>query len=80
MAKASRWRLTGLVCRPRRRSEPLPADCGYDHDHDKYRRLVRATGVKPAIARRGVPHGFSLGVDWSVVERPLCTTSRSASG
>jgi hypothetical protein len=34
-------------------------DHGYDHD--KYRRLVRAPGVKPVIARRGTQHGSGPG-------------------
>ena len=37
--------------RPRRRSDAVYADRGYDHD--KYRRQVRGTGIKPVIARRG---------------------------
>ncbi|MFG2221392.1 IS5 family transposase [Streptomyces sp. NPDC048685] len=59
----------GLVGRPRRRPETLLGDRGYDHD--KYRRLVRATGVKPVIARRGVLHGSGLGVHRWVVERTI---------
>ncbi|MBK3547347.1 transposase [Streptomyces sp. MBT60] len=34
--------------RPRRRPDVVLGDRGYDHD--KYRRLVRALGVKPLIA------------------------------
>jgi IS5 family transposase len=37
----------------------LLADRGYDHD--KYRRLLRARGIKPVIARRGSEHGSGLG-------------------
>ncbi|GAA2460777.1 hypothetical protein GCM10010405_51440 [Streptomyces macrosporus] len=37
--------------RPRKRPDTLPGDRG--HDHDTYRRVVRARGVKPVIARRG---------------------------
>jgi Transposase DDE domain len=55
--------------RPRRRPERLYADRAYDHD--KYRRLVRATGTRPVIARRGVAHGSGLGVYRWVVERTL---------
>ena len=55
--------------RPRRRAERLYADRGYDHD--KYRRLVRATGIRPVIARRGMAHGSGLGVHRWVVERSL---------
>lgn len=42
-------------------------DRGYDHD--KYRRLVWALGVKPVIARRGTKHGSGLGTQRWVVER-----------
>ncbi|MGW2559436.1 transposase [Streptomyces sp. NPDC001514] len=42
-------------------------DRGYDHD--TYRRLVRALGVKPVIARRGTEHGSGLGKQRWVVER-----------
>ncbi|MFC9398732.1 IS5 family transposase [Streptomyces sp. NPDC057027] len=61
--------VAGLVGRPRRRPDTLPADPGYDHD--KYRRLVWAQGIKPVIARRGVPHGSGLGVHRWVVERTI---------
>ncbi|MEU6709636.1 transposase [Streptomyces wuyuanensis] len=44
-----------LVGRPRQRPDVVPGDRGYDHD--KYRRLVRALGIKPVITRHGVPHG-----------------------
>ncbi|MFE1272138.1 IS5 family transposase [Streptomyces sp. NPDC058758] len=58
-----------LVGRPRRRPDTLLADRGYDHD--KYRRLVWAQGIKPVIARRGVPHGSGLGVHRWVVEQTI---------
>lgn len=45
----------------------LYADRGYDHD--KYRRLIRAKGVKHRIGRRGVEHGSGLGKHRYVVER-----------
>ncbi|MFJ6518375.1 IS5 family transposase [Streptomyces filamentosus] len=61
--------VAGLVGRPRRRPDMLLADRGYDHD--KYRRLVWAQGIKPVIARRGVPHGSGLGVHRWVVERTI---------
>ncbi|WP_418961265.1 IS5 family transposase [Streptomyces tritici] len=61
--------VAGLVGRPRRRPDVLLADRGYDHD--KYRRLVCAQGIKPMIARRGVPHGSGLGVHRWVVERTI---------
>ena len=57
----------GKVGRPRRRPDRVTAD--RDYDHDKYRRELRARGIKPEIARRQTEHGSSLGrVRW-VVER-----------
>ncbi len=57
----------GVIGRPRFRPDTLVADRGYDHD--KHRRLVRARGIKPVIARRKTDHGSGLGrVRW-VVER-----------
>ncbi|MFJ4866807.1 IS5/IS1182 family transposase, partial [Streptomyces sp. NPDC088748] len=38
---------------------------------DKYRRLIKAPGIKPAIARRGLPHGSDLGVHRRVVEQTI---------
>lgn len=59
--------MRGRVGRPRRRPASVVADRGYDHD--KYRRLLRAQGIKPMIARRLTEHGSGLGkVRW-VVER-----------
>lgn len=52
--------------RPRQRPERIYADRAYDHD--KYRKLVRAKGIEPVIARRGVEHGSGLGVYRWVVE------------
>jgi transposase len=43
------------------------ADRGYDHD--KYRRLLWARGIKPVIARRGTENGSGLGTQRWVVER-----------
>lgn len=51
--------------RPRRRPDLVLGDRGYD----KYRRLVRALGVTPVIARRGTEHGSGLGTQRWVVER-----------
>ncbi len=59
----------GLVGRPRKRPDTLLGDRGYDHD--KYRRLAWAMGIKPVIAQRGVPHGSGLGVHRWVVERTI---------
>ena len=54
-----------MVGKPRRRPRRIYADRGYDHD--KYRHLVRARGITPVIARRGVEHGSGLGtVRWPV--------------
>ncbi|MFB6815419.1 IS5 family transposase [Streptomyces sp. NPDC056347] len=53
--------------RPRHRPRRLFADRGYDFD--KYRRLVRARGITPKIARRGNPHGSGPGRTRWVVER-----------
>lgn len=39
------------------------------YDHDKYRRLLWARGVKPVIARRATEHGSGLGRQRWVVER-----------
>ncbi|MFJ1581691.1 transposase, partial [Streptomyces sp. NPDC088182] len=55
--------LRGKRGRPRRRPDVVLGDRGYDHD--KYRRLVRALGVRPLIARRG----SGLGIQRCVVER-----------
>ena len=55
--------------RPRQRPDALYADRGYDHD--KYRRQVRAAGIKPAIARRGTEHGSGLGTYRWVVEQSI---------
>lgn len=58
----------GKPGRPRHRPDTIYADRGYDHD--KYRRLVRAKGIQPHLARRG-PHGSGLGVHRWVVEQTL---------
>jgi hypothetical protein len=57
----------GKVGRPRRRPDALYADRG--DDHDVYRKQVRAVGITPVIARRGVEHGSGLGVHRWVVEQ-----------
>ena len=59
--------IRGRRGRPRRRPRELLADRGYDHD--KYRRQLRARGITPRIARRGVAHGSGLGKQRWVVER-----------
>jgi transposase len=57
----------GKVGRPRRRPDRVTADRGYDHD--KYRRQLRARGIKHEIARRKTAHGSRLGRARWVVER-----------
>ncbi|WP_443078949.1 IS5 family transposase [Streptomyces sp. NBC_01497] len=63
--------IQGLAGHPRRRHDVPLGDRGYDHD--KYRRLVWAQGIKPVIARRGIPHGSGLGAQRSVVERTIAS-------
>ncbi len=58
-------RVRGLRGRPRHRPGPLFADRGYD----KYRRILRARGITPKIARRGVPRGSGLAKTRWVGER-----------
>ncbi|MFD3328560.1 IS5 family transposase [Streptomyces sp. NPDC058701] len=60
-------RIRGRRGRPRHRPCRLFADRGYDYD--KYRRLLRARGITPKIARRGTAHGSGLGKTQWVVER-----------
>lgn len=55
--------------RPRQRPDELYGDRAYDHD--KYRKKVRARGIRPRIARRGQPHGSGLGKHRWVVERTV---------
>lgn len=59
--------MRGKRGRPRRRPDIVLADRGYDHD--KYRRLVRALGIRPLIARRNTEHGSGLGAQRWVIER-----------
>ncbi|MGA5799178.1 IS5 family transposase [Streptomyces cellulosae] len=63
--------IRGATGRPRRRPRQLYADhdYDYDYDYDKCRRLLWKRGIKPVIARRGVPHGSGLGTVRWVVER-----------
>lgn len=60
-------RIRGVRGRPRHRPGRLFADRGYVYD--KYRRLLRARGITPKIARRGIAHGSGLGKTRWVVER-----------
>ncbi|MGW5064106.1 IS5 family transposase [Streptomyces sp. NPDC004096] len=57
--------IRGVRGRPRHRPRRLFADRGYD----KYRRLLRARGITPKIARKGTAHGSGLGKTRWVVER-----------
>ena len=57
--------IRGRRGRPRRRPRELFADRGYDI----YRRQLRARGITPQIARRGIAHGSGLGRQRWVVER-----------
>jgi transposase len=59
--------VAGKIGRPRRKPDLVIADRGYDHD--KYRRLLWARGIKPVIARRRTQHGSGLGRQRWVVER-----------
>ncbi|MEU3862964.1 IS5 family transposase, partial [Streptomyces sp. NPDC028722] len=70
-------RIRGLVGRPRHRPRRLCADRGYDYD--KYRRLLRAHGITPKIARKGTAHGSGLGKTRWVVERTFAWLHRRRS-
>jgi transposase len=59
--------VVGKRGRPRQKPDLVLADRGYDHD--KYRRLLWARGIKPVIARRRTEHGSGLGKQRWVVER-----------
>jgi transposase len=58
--------VAGKVGRPPKRPSVLFAD---PVNYDKYRREVRARGIKPVIARRSTEHGSGLGRHRWVVER-----------
>jgi len=66
--------LRGTRGRPRRRPRSLFADRGYDYD--TYRRLLRARGITPKIARKGTAHGSGLGKTRWVVERTFAWLHR----
>jgi transposase len=53
--------------RPRRRPKQLVADRGYDSA--THRQALRALGIRPVIAKRGVEHGSGLGRWRWVIER-----------
>ncbi len=58
---------TGRRGRPRRRPAKLHADKGYDYP--ALRRALRARGITPRIARRGIDSSERLGRHRWVVER-----------
>jgi transposase len=59
--------VAGRAGTPRHRPVMIVADRGYDYD--KYRRLLRARGIRQRIARRQTKHGSGLGQWRWVVER-----------
>jgi transposase len=59
--------VAGKTGRPRQKPDVVLADRGYDHD--KHRRLLWQSGIKPVIARRGSAHGSGLGAQRWVLER-----------
>ena len=61
--------LKGKRGRPRRRPCQLQGDRGYDSE--PRRQQLRRLYIRPVLAKRGTPHGSSLGVYWWVVERTL---------
>ncbi|MGW2189386.1 IS5 family transposase [Streptomyces sp. NPDC001719] len=68
-------RIRGRRGRPRHRPRRLFADRGYDYD--KYRRLLRARGITPKIARKGSAHGSGLGKTRWAVERTFAWLHQS---
>ncbi len=59
----------GRPGRPRKRPAKLHADKAYDYPH--LRRALRARGIAPRIARRGIDSSGKLGRHRWVVERTL---------
>jgi transposase len=55
--------------RPRRRPKKLLGDRAYDSQ--PHRDALQRRGIKPALARRGVPHGSGLGKERWPVERSI---------
>ncbi len=68
-------RIRGRRGRPRHQPHRLFADRGYDLA--KYRRLIRARGITPKIARRGTPHGSGPGKTCWVIERTFAGSTGS---
>lgn len=71
-------RIRGLVGRPRHRPRRLFADRGYDYG--KYRRLLRARGITPEIARKGTARGPGPGKTRWVVASATRYEQTSTSG
>lgn len=59
--------VNGKRGRPRKRPETLQGDRGYDSQ--PHRKALRRRGIKPLLAKRGMPHGSGLGKSRWVVER-----------
>jgi len=59
----------GKTGRPRKRPQAVQGDRGYDSQ--PHRDELKKRGMKPLLARRGVPHGSGLGKSRWVVERSL---------
>lgn len=59
----------GKPGRPRSRPDALYADRAYDSEAS--RAILRWLGIKPHLAKRGAPHGSSLGKIRYVVERTI---------
>ncbi|MCW8379839.1 IS5 family transposase [Streptomyces justiciae] len=60
--------VAGVDGRPSKRPHMLSADRGYDHD--KYRRLLRQRGIRPAFAQRGSPGTPQISVQLTPWMRP----------
>jgi len=57
----------GKIGRPRKRPQTVQGDRGYDSQ--PHRNELKKRGIKPLLAKRGVPHGSGLGKTRWVVER-----------
>ena len=59
--------VNGKRGRPRKRPDVVQGDRGYDSQ--RHREALRRRGMKPLLAKRGVPHGSGLGKSRWAVER-----------
>jgi transposase len=59
--------VSGKRGRPRQRPNTVQGDRAYDSQ--AHRQALRRRGIKPLLAKRGVPHGSGLGKSRWVVER-----------